>query len=212
MKHWLLAFLILTVVPLSAAATLNVVATHAVLAEIAAQVGADAINVTTLIPSGFCPAHYDLSPSDYAALINADLVLYSGFEPWVEQLSGDTQPDALIQLAGSWNTPGAAAQLASAIADVLSERLPDASDTFHSNSEDYAQELAAIDQTLSERAAALDVSGTPVICMAWQAEFVSWLGFDVAVTYGLPENLSIRDLIDLVWVVGFEINTCEIAL
>jgi len=33
--------------------------------------------------------------------------------------------------------------------------------------------------------------------MAWQEMFVSWLGFDVVATYGIPGNLSLQDLVDL---------------
>ena len=46
----------------------SVVATHAVLGEFAQIVGGELIEVTTIIPSGFCPAFYDLSPSDVAAV------------------------------------------------------------------------------------------------------------------------------------------------
>ncbi len=197
MKRTLLLVVVLALTTFSAAATTHVVATHAVLAEIASVVGGDQVDVTVIIPSGFCPAHYDLSPSDYAALINADIVLYSGFEPWVEQLAGNTKENALVQLTGSWNTPDAAVQQTEAIADVLSERIPEPADSFAANCDAYVQELSEIGTDLSARAASLGVAGTPVVCMAWQAEFVAWLGFDVAVTYGLPENLSMRDLVDL---------------
>ncbi len=76
MKNAFLAAILLTALSIPVLATPHVVATHAVLAEIASIVGGDQIEVTVIIPSGFCPGHYDLSPSDYAALINADLVLY----------------------------------------------------------------------------------------------------------------------------------------
>jgi len=64
----------------------TVVATHAVLGEFAEIVGADLIEVTTIIPSGFCPAFYDLCPSDVAAVSRATMVLYSGIEPWMDSL------------------------------------------------------------------------------------------------------------------------------
>jgi hypothetical protein len=33
--------------------------------------------------------------------------------------------------------------------------------------------------------------------MAWQVDFVSWLGFDIVATYGVPEALSLQDLAQL---------------
>jgi ABC-type Zn uptake system ZnuABC Zn-binding protein ZnuA len=197
MKRLALSGLFLVLLAGSALATPHVVATHAVFAEIASIVGGDRIEVTVIIPSGFCPGHYDLSPSNYAALINADLVLYSGIEPWVEQLSGLTQEGALVQLTGSWNTPDAAAQQTTAISDLLSQRFPEGADLFTVNRDAYLEDLNTVGLALSEQASALDVSGTPVVCMQWQAGFVSWLGFELAVTYGLPDNLSLRDLVEL---------------
>ncbi|MCK4246253.1 zinc ABC transporter substrate-binding protein, partial [Candidatus Bipolaricaulota bacterium] len=38
----------------------TIVATHAVFGEFAEIVGGDLVEVVTIIPSGFCPAHYDL--------------------------------------------------------------------------------------------------------------------------------------------------------
>jgi len=197
MKRILLAAIALGMLSVSALAVPHVVATHAVFAEIASIVGGEQIEVTVIIPSGFCPGHYDLSPSDYAALISADLVLYSGFEPWVEQLGDRTQEGALVQLGGAWDTPEDAQRKTEAIADLLTARVPNAADNFTANRDAYIETLKTVAASLSERAASLDVAGTPVVCMQWQESFVSWLGFDVAVTYGLPENLSLRDLIEL---------------
>jgi len=175
----------------------QVVATHAVLGELAQVVGGDLINVVTIIPSGFCPAHYDLSPSDYAALINADVVLYSGIEPWVEKLADSTQEGALVQFRGAWNTPPAAAEKAAAVATALTERIPEGAATFAANRDAYVAELDALGEDLLAQAASLVVSEIPVVCMEWQTGFVSWLGFNIPVTYGMPESLSLKDLIDL---------------
>jgi len=175
----------------------TVVATHSVLGELAEVVGGDLIDVVTIIPSGFCPGHYDLSPGDYAALIHADLVLYSGIEPWVEELGDATKEGALVRFSGSWSTPDAAMGQATAIADLLSERIPEGAGTFAANLGAYVAELTTVGESLRERAAALGVSEVPVVCMQWQVDFVSWIGFDIAVTYGMPEGLSVRDLVDL---------------
>ncbi|MBU1050310.1 metal ABC transporter substrate-binding protein [Candidatus Bipolaricaulota bacterium] len=195
MKQFALTFALLAMLSGAALAVPQVVATHAVLAEIVSIVAGDQVEVTTIIPSGFCPGHYDLSPSDYATLIQADLVLYSGFEPWVEQLAGRTKERALVLLAGSWNTPADARQQTVAIADLLSERIPDAASAFAVHRDVYIEALSQLATSLQERAFALGAAETSVVCMQWQASFVSWLGFDVAVTYGLPENLSLRDLV-----------------
>jgi ABC-type Zn uptake system ZnuABC Zn-binding protein ZnuA len=176
----------------------TVVSTHAVLGEFAQIVVGDSVDVVTIIPSGFCPAQYDLSPKDLAAVIDASLILYSGFEPWIETLADAAGSDALvIQLPGSWSTPAAAVEKVEAIRDLLAERFPEFTDLFAANADAYIDDLRALGAALKERAAVAEVASIPVVCMEWQVDFVSWLGFDVAVTYGIPATLSLRDLIDL---------------
>ena len=182
----------------AALATPIVVATHAVLGEFTQIVGGDVIEVTTIIPSGFCPAFYDLCPSDIAAVSRATMVLYSGIEPWMDSLLdavGGTAP--VVLLTGEWNTPDAAAEKVDAIAAALSELLPGDAERFAANAAAYKAELASLAVSLKAQAATLNVAAVPVISMAWQEMFVSWLGFDVVATYGMPGNLSLQDLVDL---------------
>jgi len=176
----------------------TVVSTHAVLGEFAQAVGGDAIEVVTIIPSGFCPSHYDLSPSDLVAVLDASVILYSGFEPWIETLADAAGSAAtVVQLPGEWNAPETAIAKVEAIRDVLSERIPAETARFGANAAAYIDKLRSLGIALKERAEALGVSEIPVVCMAWQADFVAWLGFDVVVTYGIPEGLSLHDLIGL---------------
>ncbi len=181
-----------------AAAAETVVSTHAVLGEFARIVGGDAIEVVTIIPSGFCPSHYDLVPSDLVAVLDASVILYSGFEPWIETLADAAgSAAAVVQLPGEWNTPEFAIAKVETIRDLLAERIPSEASRFDANAAAYIDALRSLGDGLKERAEALEVSGIAVVCMAWQADFVAWLGFDVAVTYGIPEGLSLQDLVTL---------------
>ncbi len=193
----LVVFLMLVVMGLSVCAKPLVVATHAVLGELARAVGGDAIEVETIIPSGFCPAHYDLAPSDVVAVQRAALILYSGFEPWMETLRASVGGGALIAISGSWSTPPAAANQLEAVRAALAGLLPDLAGTFSLNAELYRARLVEVQGRLAARAREMRVAGTPVVVMAWQESFVTWLGFSVVETYGMPEGLSLRDLADL---------------
>jgi len=182
----------------AAAGAETVVSTHAVLGEFAQIVGGEAIDVVTIIPSGFCPSHYDLSPSDLRAVLGASVIFYSGFEPWIETLADAAGSAALvIQLPGEWNTPETAAAKVEVIRDVLAERIPAEAAGFAANAAAYIDGLRSLGEGLQEQADALGVSDIAVVSMAWQADFVAWLGFDVAVTYGIPEGLSLQDLVVL---------------
>jgi len=187
---------ILAIAPTAGAGT--VVSTHAVLGEFAEIVGGEEIEVVSIIPSGFCPSHYDLVPSDLAAVLDASLILYSGFEPWIETLaSAAGSAAAVIQLPGEWNTPELSIEKVEAIRDLLAERFPASADEFGENSSAYIDELRSVGDMLKERAENLGVSEITVVCMKWQADLASWLGFDVAVTYGIPDLFSLQDLVSL---------------
>ena len=178
-----------------------VVATNAIFGEFAAIIGEDLIEVFTITPMGFCPAHYDLRPSDIAAVTDAALVIYQGFEPWMETLLASVEssqhPVQTIQLTGEWNRPSYAIEKCEAIAEALSETLPESTATFEKNVATYRDKLTALAEVLQEKAGRLGVGNVSVISMQWQFFFVSWLGFDVVATYGMPENLSLKDLIEL---------------
>lgn len=181
-----------------AGSTPTVVATHAVFGEFAQAIGDDFVDVVTIIPSGFCPAHYDLRPSDIKAVSQASLVIYSGFEPWMDTLLSSVGGGAkVLQLKGPWNTPDGAAAKIDAIAAALADLLPEEKDAFTANAAAYQEKLSEIASVLKKRAQDLNVEAIPVICMQWQVPFVSWLGFDIVATYGVPESLSMQDLMRL---------------
>ena len=194
-----LSVLSLLWLPALAQGPLPVVATSAVLADLAEKVGGELVGVTTIIPAGFCPAHYDLRPSDLLAVARARLVLYHGIEPWLETLLGNVNPEAkVIKLPGPWNTPQAMSEKAQAIATVLGELLPERAAAFAARAEGFAAELQALEEELLARAKELSLGETPAIVMQWQIEFASWLGLNVIATFLPEERLSLQDLAALV--------------
>jgi len=180
----------------SAASAATIVATHAVFGEFAEILAGDDLDVVTIIPSGFCPAQYDLSPRDLAAVLDASLILYSGFEVWIEQLAAASDAE-LLQLPGIWNTPDAAIEKVGSIRGALAARFPDLADAFSERAATYTDRLHELGTQLLDRAAAVSSVDFSVVCMKWQAEFVGWLGFDVAVSYAPPASLTLQDLVRL---------------
>ncbi|MBC7093580.1 zinc ABC transporter substrate-binding protein [Candidatus Bipolaricaulota bacterium] len=177
---------------------LAVVATSGVFGDLVQAVGGEAVTVTTLIPAGFCPAHYDLRPSDLLAVARAELVLYHGIEPWLERLLGNVNPGAkVLGLKGAWNTPEPLAEKARAVAQALAELQPVRAEYFGERLEAFLSDLSAVAAELLGRAEELGVAEVPAIVMQWQADFAKWLGLKVVATYPPEERLSLRDLADL---------------
>jgi len=83
---WLIAACVLA--SALSAAPLRVVTLNSVLAEFAADVGGPDATVECLIPGGSDPHGFSPSPADLKRLVQADLVVASGFgmEPWLDKL------------------------------------------------------------------------------------------------------------------------------
>lgn len=175
-----------------------VIATSEVFGSLARTIGGEDVLVITIIPAGFCPAHYDLRPSDFLHLSQAKLVFYHGIETWMDRLLANTNPEALVvKLGGPWNYPEALAEKAKAVAENLSKILPEKADLFAERLSTFLAELEALAGELKTRAEKLRLSEVPAIVMAWQEDFARWLGLHIVATYPPEERLSVKDLLEL---------------
>ena len=80
---------------------LSVVANFYPVAEAAARVGGDRVDVTNLTPAGVEPHDLELAPDDVDHLEDADIVLYlgEGFQPAVAEIA-ERQDDAIDLMSG----------------------------------------------------------------------------------------------------------------
>lgn len=83
---WLAAWTLLT--SSLSAAPLRVVTLNSVLAEFASAISGPEATVECLIPGGSDPHGFSPSPADFKRLVQADLVIASGFgmEPWLDKI------------------------------------------------------------------------------------------------------------------------------
>ena len=185
---------------------LFVVALTSVVASIARQLGGDYVDVHSIVPAGFCPGHYDITPGDVAAVAGADVIIGHRW-PWFDELAqavyeatGRNITEIFREIGGPWNTPEGAIAHVRTVASALCEFEKNATrrDHYIAVNETICSELLAVADELKAEAGELDVGSVKVICMQWQAGFVEWLGFDVVATFGPPERLSPEDVASLV--------------
>ena len=141
---------------------LQVVATTTQLADIAANVGGDRVQVTSLLKPGVDAHDYDPSPADINTLARADLVLKNGvgLEEWLDdtiagagyqgQVVDASQGVRLRQVDGEsdphiWQDPGNAAVMAANVERGLAGAEPAGAATFQANLDAYAKQLQALD-------------------------------------------------------------------
>ncbi|MCU0906968.1 MAG: zinc ABC transporter substrate-binding protein [Rhodobacteraceae bacterium] len=153
--------------PLAAQDRLTVVATTAMIADAAAQVGGDLVEVTTLMGPGVDPHAYRQTRTDIVAMASADLVLWNGLyleaqmEDFLRDLGRDTPVVAVAEavpqdlLLGSeeyegrfdphlWMDPALWSRVVVAVRDAMIDAQPDAKATFTANADAYLADLQAL--------------------------------------------------------------------
>lgn len=153
----------------SDAGPVRVVATTPQVADIARQVGGDAVVVTTLLPAGADPHDYEPKPKAVAAIAEAGVVFRSGGDidawllPAVKAASADSAPvdlsrAALLLPAGGssdafnahwYLSPQNVARATQRVRDELVKAKPSASEIFRTNASQYLDEIDAAEKELS---------------------------------------------------------------
>lgn len=148
---------------------LNVVATTAIIGDIARNIGGDAINLTVLFPNGTDPHSYSPTPQDMTIVSGADIVFMNGFQleaglgktvlNTVEDATIVEVSDGITPLAAdpnndadeggvdphTWTSPVNGIIFAKNIEAALSTANPARADTFRSNAAAYITRLQELD-------------------------------------------------------------------
>lgn len=178
-----------------------VVATSTNLGYFAEEVGGEEIDVRSIVPPGYCPGHYDTLPSDVNAIANADLVLWGGIEPWIEDLIANSGNEKVIlnkTPAGPWGPPWGAKKYIENITDALTLVFPQHKESFEKRENQLISRINSCADNLKEQAIEKNLSETKVICQQFQKGFVEWLGFEVVKTYPSPEQVSNQEIENLI--------------
>jgi len=211
----------------SAEERLSVVATTGMIADTAAEIGGDLVEVQALMGPGVDPHLYRQTRSDIIALANADLVLWNGLyleaqmEDFMLDLSAqgnvvavaETLPEAERLRHGKydgrfdphvWMDPSLWAQVVVATRDALIDTHPDAAETFTANAAAYLDQLTALSRYAEEVLASVPEESRVVIS-AHDAfsYFGAAFGFDVVGIQGLSTESEaglqrISEMVDLI--------------
>lgn len=180
---------------------LLIVTTTTLSKDLAKQIGKDSVQVDAIIPAGICPAHYDLSPSEYMAVRGASLIIYHGVEGWIDDLIKASGNKDIARFntgpPGQWNTPPKTIEKIQGIEKILSKIDPSNATYYKNNAHNFIQSIEETSSELKGKAEDYQVRNTKVIVMQWQKGFVNWLGFQIVGDYGPPELLSMKEKAEL---------------
>jgi len=178
----------------------DIVATTSVLSSAIKDITKDKLTVETLVPSGYCPGHFDIKGSHLASIEKSGLLFAQGFEPYLEQIKTSIKrkdfAPVIIKTEGSWFVPENQKKLYLSINHKLSERFPEYDDFFEANTIKAIDEIEKRDRKIKEMMK--DIKGSPVICNNHIKEMLQYLGLWVVATYGREEELTPSDIKNLI--------------
>lgn len=159
--------------------SLKVVATTAMVADLACHVGGDYVEVTALMGEGVDPHLYKATSGDVARLSRADLILYSGLhlegkmgevfsrlarKKRVVAVTDNLNRDQLLKVGGEqydphvWFDVALWSQTLPAVERALADIDPSRADEFRRNAERYGAQLAQLDQECRAQIASIPKS------------------------------------------------------
>jgi ABC-type Zn uptake system ZnuABC Zn-binding protein ZnuA len=155
------------------------------------------------MPSGVCPAFYDTTPSDVELITSADIIISLGnptMEHWLSAPLSYNDEYQIIECKGmgEWNIPTGAKTYVECLSSKLSQILPSKKTVIEENAQNYIEQIDKKSEELLQIIQVKGYVGKKVICMAWQKDFLEWLGFNIAYSYGPPQGLSAQDEIDII--------------
>jgi zinc/manganese transport system substrate-binding protein len=152
--------------PVAADDAISILASTNFYGEAATAIGGDRVTVeSVIIAPGVDPHDFDPPPSVARAVADADIVIMNGadYDHWLEHMLEANEVDGQIvinvaELIGVeegenphvWYHPKAMPALASALAETLSESVPDATDDFAAARDTFVATLAPVNEKIAE--------------------------------------------------------------
>ena len=176
-----------------------VVTTSMLSSAVKELVASDAeVDVVSLVPPGSCPGHFDITPRVVPQLRQASLIVRHDYQRFLEERLADLGVDGRVVVAstpGSLLIPDHYLSLVEQVRQVLASELPEMRGRFQKAVEQVSDRLRTVEQDAAAPAASW--RGRKVVASVMQAELCRWLGMDVVAELPRGEDLSPRQLAQL---------------
>lgn len=180
----------------------EIITTTGVLSSAVKEIVRDKLTVENLVPSTYCPGHFDIKSRHLAEIEKSGFLLAQGFEPYLEQIKNSVKSrkfsPVIVKIEGSWFILENQKRIYSEITKVLSERFPQYRSFFEDNLKNTLIEIEHTDRKIKEMIKKHGLSGRPVICNSHIKEMLQYIGFNVVGTYGRTEELTPFDIKQLI--------------
>ena len=182
--------------------TIEIICTNSVLADFTSNIITQNVTIDYIMPAGACPSHFDTSPSDILKIMNADVIISLGWEPWLEALINKSGNQDYTQIKcmglGEWNIPTGAIAYVEAIRDGLRDIYPTLQQEISDNAMTYLLQINQTAENLQDLLQSEGYKGRRIVSMEWHKDFLEYFGMNVTTYYGPPEGLSVQDEINII--------------
>jgi ABC-type Zn uptake system ZnuABC Zn-binding protein ZnuA len=180
---------------------IEIVCTNSALADFTSNLLKKNVSIQYIMPAGACPSHFDTSPSDVSKIVNADIIISLGWEPWLKSLLNKSDNKAYTEIKcpdlGEWNIPTGAISYVQTISEGLKSALPNQQTNIQENTEEYIAAINTKAAELKNQIITLNLTNRNIVSIEWQKDFLEWLGLNVTYHYSPPERLSLQDEINI---------------
>jgi zinc transport system substrate-binding protein len=189
----------------TASSKLKVVTGTSLMEYIVEQVGGNLVAVTNLVPPNQHPGNFDIKPGDIQNLAKANLLLLHGWpgEGYADKLVASANNPALVvvkaSVNGNWMIPSVQLAATEKVLSVLSENDSKNAAAYQKNAAAYEKKIQSIEAAIKARLTEAGVASVKVIASARQADFLQWVGLNVAGSFNSPQELTpqkVKDLVD----------------
>ncbi|MBN2301172.1 MAG: zinc ABC transporter substrate-binding protein [Lentisphaerae bacterium] len=170
-----------------------VTCTTTLLSSVVTAVAGQDADVHTIVPFGMCPGHFDLTPGEVHKLMNADILLYHGFERFLGDIEFYPRTKVVrANVSGNWMIPDIHTQAVQRVVSILSETSPRMNIEMSRNADAYNQIIAQKANAAKMRLA--KYKGIPVTCSDMNRDLAEWFGFKVVAKFARDEDVSVSAL------------------
>ena len=187
----IITLLILVICARPGSKKMKISVTTMMLRSIVHEIGADKIDINTIVPAGMCPGHFDITAENIMDLSESRVLISHGWETWTGKLLASVDHKPLLSsvgINGNMMVPDNHIIAADNILALLCSLDVSNCDFYIEKHGHYIKMIDSVSREIKMQATRL--KGTTVICSELQKEFIKWLELEIVFTYPRTEELT----------------------
>ena len=179
---------------------ITITATTSNIATLIKEICKDKVNVITIIPSTLCPSSYNVDAKTMKEISISNAIIY---HLWQQELVSDLKYKITnlgivyrqLKTEGNLMLPYINLVAAKEFLELISIWDKDNKEFYEKNFLDYTFKINFLCEQIKKNS--YKRYNKKIVCNSKLESFMQWLGFDVVMVYGKPDDLSPSDLVKI---------------